>query len=73
MSAENVIFVDFFAVKVDGSDLYPGICKEVFIYTDSWVDVNSDNFNSKKSTKMTLSADKIHYNFSQENPKITNM
>ena len=28
-----------FAVKVDGNDVNPGICKEVFIYTDSWVDV----------------------------------
>ena len=28
-----------FAVKVDGNDVNPGICKEVFIYTDSCVDV----------------------------------
>ena len=50
--------------------------------TDSWVDVTSFNFNSKKSTKITFSADKIYYkfsadkiyyNFSQEYPKITNM
>ena len=28
---ENVIFMDFFAVKVDGSDVIVGIRKEVFI------------------------------------------
>ena len=49
MSAEKFIFIDFFAVKVNGSDVYPRICKEVFIYTDSWVDVTSVNFNSKKA------------------------
>ena len=26
MPAENFIFIDFFAVKVDGSDVNPGIC-----------------------------------------------
>ena len=26
MSAENFIFIHFFAVKVDGSDINPGIC-----------------------------------------------
>ena len=31
MSAENFIFVDFFAVKADGNDVKPGICEEVFI------------------------------------------
>ena len=31
MSDENVIFVDFFAVKLDGSDVIAGICEEVFI------------------------------------------
>ena len=28
---------------------------------------------AKKSTKMTFSSDKIYYNFSQKNPKITNI
>ena len=42
--------------------------------TDSWFDVTSVNFKSKqKSTKMKFSEDKIYYNFSQNNPKITNM
>ena len=45
MSAENFIFIDFFAAKVDGSDVNKGICKEVFM--DTLVDVTSVNFNSK--------------------------
>ena len=49
MSAENFIFIDFFAVKADGSDVYPGICKEVFIYCTA-----------KKSMKMNFSANKIY-------------
>ena len=48
MSAENLIFIDIFAVKVDGSDVIAGICKEVFIYTDSRYDITSVNLNSKK-------------------------
>ena len=44
-SAKNFIFIDFFAVKVDGS---AGICKEVFMSTDSCYVVTSFNFNSKK-------------------------
>ena len=40
--------MDFFAVKVAGSDVILGICKEVFIWTDSQYDVTSINFNSKK-------------------------
>ena len=28
---------------------------------------------AKKSMKMTFSLDKIYYNFSQQNPKITNL
>ena len=38
-----------------------------------YYDVTSFKFNSKKSTKITFSTDKIYYNFSQEYPKITNM
>ena len=47
--------MDFFAVKVDGNDVNPGIKT------------------AKKSMKMTFSSDKIYYNFSQKNPKITNI
>ena len=72
-SAENFIFEDFFAVKVNGSDVNPGICAEVFILTYSWFDVIFVNFNSKKSMKMNFSADKICCNFSHEYPKISNM
>ena len=56
-SAKNFIFIDFFAVKVDGS---AGICKEVFMSTE-------------KSMKMKFSADKVYYNYSQQNRKITNI
>ena len=49
LSAENFIFIDFFAVKVDGSDVNPGIyMKTSFVFTDCWVDVTSGNFNSEK-------------------------
>ena len=44
---ENFIFTDFFAVKVDGSDVIAGICEEVFTWTNSRFDVTSVNFNSK--------------------------
>ena len=46
--------------------------------TDSWVDVTSVEFNSKKikikrSTKIKFSTDNIYYNFSQEYPNVSNM
>ena len=49
MSLLKKIAIYFFAIKVDGSDVSPGIYKKVFIETDSWVDVTSVNINSKKS------------------------
>ena len=50
MSAENFIFIDIFAVKVDGNDVNKGICLHVYenLFTDTLVDVTSVNFNSKK-------------------------
>ena len=48
LSAEKFIFIYFFAVKVDGYDVKPGICLYENPCTDSWVDVTSVNFNSKK-------------------------
>ena len=48
LSVENFIFEDFFAVKVNGTDVNPGICAEVFILIYSWFDVISINFNSKE-------------------------
>ena len=38
----------FFAVKVDGYDVKPGICLYENLRTYPWVDVTSVNFNSKK-------------------------
>ena len=35
MSDENVIFMDFFAVKVDGSDVIAGISLYENLFTDS--------------------------------------
>ena len=31
LSIYHVIFIEFFAVKVDGSDVKAGICKEEFV------------------------------------------
>ena len=59
--------MDFLAVKVDGSDVKSEICEEVFLQRDSRFDVTSVNFNSEK-----IHEDDI-YNFSQENPKITDI
>ena len=50
MSDENVIFMDAFAVKVDGNDVNPGICKEVFsseLIVDNW----NDNCEAKSEAK----------------------
>ena len=41
--------------------------------TNSWDDVTSVNFNSKKSTKIKFSAGKIYYDFFHKYRKITNM
>ena len=48
LSAEKFIFIYFFAVRVDGCDVKPGICLYENHCTDSWVDVTSVNFNGKK-------------------------
>ena len=47
MSDEIVFFMDFFAVKVEGSAVIAGIRKEVFIYRDSGYDITSVEFNSE--------------------------
>ena len=75
MSDENVIFMDFFAVKVDGSDVIVGISLYENLFTDSRYDFTSVNFNIEKihEEKMTFLSNKIFYNFPQENPKITNI
>ena len=38
-----------------------------------WFTSFASALTAKKSMKMKFSADKIHYNFSQENQKITNV
>ena len=63
----------FFAVKVDESDVIAGISLYENLFTDSRYDIKSVKFNNEKSMKLTFSSDKIYYNFSQENPKITTM
>ena len=47
MSDENVIFMYFFAVKVDGSDVIAGISLYKNLFTDSRYDITSVNFNSE--------------------------
>ena len=73
MFAENFIFIDFFAVKVDGSDVNPGIYLPVYENSLQIPGLTSlsSTLTAKKSMKMEFSADKIYYNFFQENPKIT--
>ena len=44
-----VIFMDFFAVKVDGSDVIAGISLYENLFTDSRYDIISVNFNSEKA------------------------
>ena len=48
MLDENVIFMDFFAVKVDGSDVIAGISLYENLSTDSRYDITFVNFNSEK-------------------------
>ena len=48
MSDENVIFVDFFDVKLDGSDVIAGISLYENLFTDCRYDITSVNFNSEK-------------------------
>ena len=50
MSDENVIFMDFFDVKLDGSDVIAGISLHVYenLFTDCRCDITSVNFNSEK-------------------------
>ena len=45
---EIVIFMDFFAVKVDRSDVIAGISLYENLFTDSRYDITSVNFNSEK-------------------------
>ena len=69
----NFIFIDVFAVKVDGSDVNPGICKEFSYRQIPGLTSLPLTLTAKKSMKMKFSSDKIYYNFFQENPKIANI
>ena len=48
MSDENVTLMDFFAVKVDGSDVIAGISLHENLFTHSRYDITSVNFNREK-------------------------
>ena len=73
MSDENIIFMDFSLLFFDRSDVIAGISPYESLFTDSRYDITSVNFNSGKVHEETILSDKIYYNFSQENPKITNV
>ena len=66
--------MDFFAVKVHGSDVIAGISlyENLALQIPAMTSLPS-TLTAKKSTKMIFSSDKIYYNFSQENRKITNI
>ena len=59
MLAKNFIFIDFFAVKVDGSDVNPGICLyENSLQIPALTSLPS-TLAAKKSMKMKFTADNI--------------
>ena len=60
-------------VKANGNDVNPGIKHSVVISPIPGLTSLPPAVTPKKSTKMTFSADKIYYKFSQEIPKMTNM
>ena len=65
--------IDFFSIKVDKSDVNPGICKQFSYRQIPGLTSLPSSLTAKTSMKMKCSADKIYYNFFQENSKITNM
>ena len=56
MSDENVISMNFFEAKVDGSDVIAGICKEV---RDSRYDITSVNFRQNVTSVKKVHEDDI--------------
>ena len=56
--------MDFFAIKVDGSDVNQESVKRFSYRQIPWVTSFPSTLTAKKSMKMTFSTDKIHYNFS---------
>ena len=65
--------IDFFSIKVDESDVKPGICKQFSYRQIPGLTSLPSSLTAKTSMKMKCSVDKIYYNFFQENSKITNM
>ena len=63
MSAENVIFVDVFAVKFDGSDVYPGISLYENSFQIPGLTSLPSHLTAKKSMKMKFLAEKVYYSF----------
>ena len=69
--------MDFFAVKVHGSDVIVGISlyenqMKTSLQIPAMTSLPS-TLTAKKSMKMTFLSNKIFYNFPQENPKIANI
>ena len=73
MSVENFIIIDFFVVKVDGSDVNPGIYLHENSLQIPGLTSLPSTLTAKKSMKIEFSADKIYYNFFHENPNNANM
>ena len=71
--SKNFIFKDFFAVKVNGSDVNPGICAGFSYRQIPGLTSYPSTLTAKKYMKMNFSADKIGCNFSHEYLKISNM
>ena len=61
MSDENVIVMDFFAVKVDGNDAIAGISLYENLFTDSRYDITSVNFNSKNEDDIFVRQDILQF------------
>ena len=73
--AKKFIFIDFFAVKVDGYSITSNQ-ESVDMKTSAQISGLTSRpltLTAKKSSKIKFSADKIYYNFSHEHPKISNM
>ena len=63
MSAENFIFIDFFVVKVDGSDVNPGIYLHENSLQIPGLTSLPSTLTAKMFMKMKCSADKILLQF----------
>ena len=60
-------------MRVDGSDVNPVKSFHIDWFLIPGLTSLPSTLTAKKSMKMKFSADKIYYNFFQENPKITNI